>query len=388
MRKKIILAITKGEWGGAQKYVYDLATSLPPEDWEVIVLAGAGAALPQKLAETNIKTIQVETLGRDINFLSDLKNTLRLRKIFKQEKPDIIHLNSSKIGLLGAIAGRLAGIKNIIFTGHGWAFNEDRTPIQKKLIRFSHILTIALCKKTIAVSKKTKEQIAGPRWIQNKIVVIKNGLEKILFTGKDTARAQIIEKIGVDNLTSHDNPENKTWIGTIAELHKNKGLKYLIEAIHILETKTDDPSTLPLVVIIGEGERREKLQTRINRYHLQNNIFLVGKVPGANSLLKAFDIFSLPSITEALPYALLEAGQAGLPVIATDVGGIPEIIKDMETGILVRPQEPDEIAKAISFMLKNPEKATFFGESLEKTVAAEFSKDRMIQETVALYLEK
>lgn len=382
MRKKIILAITKGDWGGAQKYVHDLATALPPENWEVVVLSGAGAALPQKLATSNIRVIQIDSLGRDINLFSDLKNTLKLRKIFRQEKPDIIHLNSSKIGLLGAIAGRLMNHKNIIFTGHGWAFNEDRTPIQKKLIRFSHLLTIALCKKTIAVSKKTKEQIAGSKWIQDKIVVIRNGLEKIIHLDKAGARAEIIKQINNENI---ELPEQKTWIGTIAELHKNKGLKYLIEAIHILETKTDDPTTLPLVVIIGEGERRQKLQERITRYGLQNSIFLVGKIPQANRLLKSFDIFVLPSITEALPYVLLEAGQASLPVIATDVGGIPEIIKDMESGILVRPQDSDEIAKAISFVLKNPDKSTQFGVLLESIVSIQFNRDRMIAETIALY---
>jgi glycosyltransferase involved in cell wall biosynthesis len=385
MRKKIILAITKGDWGGAQKYVYDLATTLPPENWEVIVLSGAGAALPQKLGTSNIRVIQIDSLGRDINLFSDLKNTLKLRKIFMQEKPDLIHLNSSKIGLLGAVAGRLVNHKNIIFTGHGWAFNEDRTPIQKKMIRFSHLLTIALCKKTIAVSQKTKEQIAGSKWIQDKIVVIRNGLEKITRLDKAEARVEIIKQINNENL---ELSEQKNWVGTIAELHKNKGLKYLIEAIHILETKTDDPSTLPLVVIIGEGERRQKLQERINRYSLQNNIFLVGKIPDANRLLKSFDIFVLPSITEALPYALLEAGQASLPVIATDVGGIPEIVKDMESGILVRPQDPDELAKAISFALKNPDKSTQFGVVLESAVSEKFNRDKMITETIALYERK
>lgn len=371
---KILYAITKGNWGGAQRYVYDLATALPSDLYNVKVLLGTDGELGERLRKIGIQTIIIGNMTRDLKFWKDFLAFCKIIKILKKERPDILHLNSSKIGFLGALAGRIVRIPKIIFTGHGWAFNEDRNQIEKKIIYKLHELTIKLSHKTIAVSEQTKNQINPKGKNQEKIVVIKNGLNKINFLDKKLARGKINKEITA-----------QTWLGTISELHKNKGLKYLIEAIHLLKIETEDTSTLPAVIIIGEGEKREKLQARIERYGLQKDIFLVGQIPEAASYLPAFDLFTLTSVTEALPYTLLEAGQASLPVIASAVGGIPEIIEDMNSGILVRPKEPEEIKKAISFMLKNPDKARLFGENLKKTVAENFSQQKMLKQTMAIY---
>lgn len=377
---KIIYAITKADWGGAQRYVYDLAISLPKNSYDVSVILGNTGTLSQKLETAGIKTIILGGLERDVKIGQDILALLKLIKIFKKEKPDIIHLNSSKMGGLGVIAGKIALIPKIIFTGHGWAFNEDRGEWQKKIIYWLHSLTVKLADKTIAVSQKTLEQMNPSKKILQKTLVIRNGIEQINFLDKNAARQEISKKLPAEIET-----QNKIWLGTISELHKNKGLKYIIEAMHLLEIESNDTSTLPILVIVGEGERREKLQERVNRYRLQNNIFLVGRIDEASKYLKAFDIFTLTSITEALPYVILEAGSAGLPVIASGVGGIPEIITDMVSGILVRPKEPDEIVKALDFLLKNPDGMASFGQKLEKKIKTDFSKEKMIKETLKIY---
>jgi len=379
-KKKILYCITKSNWGGAQRYVYDLATSLPKDQYDIAVLLGTDGALAQKLKSAQIRTIILGNLSRDIHLLKDFSVFIKLFKIFRQEKPDIIHLNSSKMGFLGTLVGRLTRVPKIIFTSHGWAFNEDRNKIQKKLIYLFHLCTIALAHKTIAVSEQTRNQISKNNSSLNKIIVIKNGIEKIDFLEKNLAKEKITEK-----LPSDLDLGNRQWLGTISELHKNKGLKYMIEAMHLLEVESDDRSTLPILIIIGDGERREKLQQRIARYRLEDTVFLVGRVDDAAKYLKAFDIFTLTSITEALPYVILEAGQAGLPIIASGVGGIPEIIDDMKNGILVRPKEPEEIQKAIDFLINKPEKMLTFGQEIQKKIQADFSKEKMISKTLVLY---
>ena len=379
-KKKILYCITKANWGGAQRYVYDLATSLPKDIYDVAVLLGTEGILDQKLKSAKIRTIILGDLPRDIHLIKDFRTLVKLIKIFRKEKPDIIHLNSSKMGFLGALAGRLTRVPKIIFTGHGWAFNEERNVIQKKLIYLLHLFTIALAHKTIAVSEETKNQILKNNSHKEKIFVVRNGINKINFLNKESAREKILEKI-----PENSGIGNRIWLGTISELHKNKGLKYIIEAMHILETDCDDRADLPILMIIGEGERREKLQQRIDRYGLEDSIFLVGQIDGAEKYLKAFDIFTLTSITEALPYVLLEAGQAGLPIIASGVGGIPEIINDMENGILVRPKEPEEIKEAINFLLQKPEKRPIFGQNIQKKITEKFNKERMVKETIDLY---
>jgi glycosyltransferase involved in cell wall biosynthesis len=381
-KKKIIYCITKANWGGAQKYVYDLATSVNPDLYEVAVLVGTDGSLVDKLQIKGVRSIILGNFSRDISVFKDFWAFFKLLKMFYQEKPDIIHLNSSKMGLMGALAGRILLIPKIIFTGHGWAFNEDRSGWQKKIIYWLHKLTILLAHRTIAVSEQTKEQIHGGKFLNKKMVVIRNGIGEIDFLGRDKARSLILRGVKQEQgLTLFQ----KTWIGTISELHKNKGLKYLIEAVHLLDVDTDDRSKLPVVIIIGDGERKEKLQERINRYNLQNNIFMVGRVEEAEKYLKAFDVFTLTSITEALPYVLLEAGQAGLPIIASGVGGIPEIIDDMQNGILVQPRDPEGIKKAIDFIIKNPDKAAVFSQNIKNKIKEHFNKDTMVRKTVEIY---
>ena len=140
-----------------------------------------------------------------------------------------------------------------------------------------------------------------------------------------------------------------------------------------------------IYVIIGEGEERTALQNLIQEMHLENEVFLIGKREGASSLLRAFDIFILPSIKEGLPYVILEAGVAELPVVASAVGGIPEIIQDMKSGILVKSKHEDEIALALEFLITNPQKRAEFGERLKEYVAENFSLEKMTTETGRLY---
>jgi glycosyltransferase involved in cell wall biosynthesis len=379
-KKKILYGITKSNWGGAQRYVFDLATSLPKDTYEVSVLLGQEGVLEQKLQTAGIRTITLGNISRDIHLIKDLFVLIKIIKIFRREKPDIIHLNSSKMGLMGALAGRLTGLPKIIFTGHGWAFNEDRSKLQKKIIHLLHLLTIILSHRTIAVSEQTKNQITNNKYLLKKIITVRNGIDKIDFLDKNTARENILKK-----LSTNIDIKNRFWLGTISELHKNKGLKYMIEAIHLLNMKNDNKSTLPILIIIGDGEKKEKLQKRIDRYGLQETIFLVGQIDEASKYLKAFDVFTLTSITEALPYVILEAGLAGLPIIASAVGGIPEIITDMENGVLIRPKEPEEIKKAIDFLLEKPEKMTSFSEKIQTKILLNFSKEKMIKTTQALY---
>src|SRR3989338_8949864 len=124
-KKKILYVITKSNWGGAQNYVHSLATNLS-ENYETVVAHGGDGLMCKKLDQSKIKRIRIKTLDRDVKIWNELKVLKKLIGIFKEEGPDIVHLNSSKIGGLGALAGRIAGIEKIIFTAHGFAFNEDR----------------------------------------------------------------------------------------------------------------------------------------------------------------------------------------------------------------------------------------------------------------------
>lgn len=377
-RKKILYVITKSNWGGAQKYVFDMATSLPKDLFDVAVVFGGNGPLAEKLKEAGIRTICVESLQRDISLWNDIRSSYNLFSIFKKERPDIVHVNSSKVGGLGALVSRTLRVPRIVFTCHGWPFNEERGFLSLWSIRILSWLTVVFSHITITVS--ARDEIDGKKmpWVKNKIRLVHNGIHEPEFKSSEEAfltMSQMAHDKGVE-ISAQD-----FLIGCIGELHNNKGYPYLLEGFSKL---SGDDNKL---VIMGEGEEREKLEKLIKEYRLENRVALVGFVAHAPTYLKAFKAFTLTSIKEGLPYVVIEAGFAELPVVATNVGGVKEIIEDMKTGILVQTRKPEDIAQGLQMLRDEPSKAKTFAKDLRDRTIVEFSISTMVKNTVSIYKE-
>lgn len=374
-KTKVLFVITKSNFGGAQHYVYDLATTLPSERFEGVVALGGQGLLVDKLHSAGIRTIPLNSLERDMNPLRDMTSFFALWNIFRAERPDIVHLNSAKASGLGTIAAHLARVPNIIFTAHGWAFNEDRSKLSRIVIKFFSWITVVLSHKTIAVSAAVKKDTASWPFVSKKISVIKNGVKDLDFFTREGARAKLFTRMGVTL------PPSAFIVGTVAELHKSKSISYAIEAFAKLAPQNQNLYYL----ILGNGEEKEHLHALIELYKLQGRVFLLGFVEDAARFLRAFDTFVLPSSTEALGFVLLEAGLAKLPVIATTVGGIPEVIEDKKTGILVPARHADALAEALNQLIISPTLCNTLSVSLHKKILHDFSLDRMTTDTIVLY---
>ncbi|HRH26072.1 MAG TPA: glycosyltransferase family 4 protein [Candidatus Paceibacterota bacterium] len=373
-RRKILFVITKSNFGGAQRYVFELATELhqqKSEEFEICVAFGGSGLLKEKLGVAGIGTIEIKGLERDIGIFKDLKAFFSLLSILRKERPDIIHLNSSKAGLLGVLAGRIARIQKIVFTGHGWAFNQKRSWIMSTILKACYVVIISLCHKVIAVSQKTKEDVLQLPFInEQKIIVIHNGIPQQELLSKETAREKLLSHTPGHVPTS---PET-LWIGTLAELHPRKGLDILINSL----TNVSRPFH---AWIIGAGESKDSLIELATTTRLQDKVSFTGFISNASALLPAFDIFILPSRDEALPYVLLEAGAASLPTIATAIAGVPEIIEHNKTGILIPPENIGELTRAIDALCTNPERSQF-GMNLRTTILERFSLTGMVERTI------
>ncbi|MFA6078085.1 MAG: glycosyltransferase [Candidatus Paceibacterota bacterium] len=374
---KICYLVTLGTWGGAQRYVYDLGLYFSREKFTISLITGTPGLLVEKFKSENIETSVITELGRNIKPLSDLIAFFRIITLLKKERPEILHVNSSKGGGIGALAGRIVGTKNIVFTAHGWAFNEDRPIIEKAVITFLHWLTVILSHKTIAVSEAVATRIKNLPFAKNKIVVIKNSVSQMSITERSESRS-FIEKY-----TGKSLGKNTIVVGTISELNKNKDIFSSIEAISLLKKEGLDV----IFVVFGEGSERASLEKLIAELSLKDAVFLLGFNERASSLISGFDIFTLTSITESLGYVLLEAGLAKVPVVATAVGGIPEVIENNVTGLLVKPRSPSEISHAIKTLLENKELAEKLASRLHEKVLVEFSPQRMLRETKKVYGE-
>jgi glycosyltransferase involved in cell wall biosynthesis len=308
-KEKILFLITKATYGGAQRYVYDLATHLPKDEFDIVVAYGQAGQLSEDLKSAGITAYHVRTLGRDISPIDDVKSFFAILKGIRKGQPDVVHLNSSKAAALGALAARIAGVPKIIFTVHGWPFGEKRNVITKMLIWKISWLTALLSHRVICVSDYDLRVAQHMPFVGNKAVRIYNGIDTHIQFGS----GDIIRKAF---------PVGAKITGTIGELNKNKNQQALVK-----EAKNNSGM---YVAIVGEGEERSNLATKIKEYALENRVKLFGFIPAAEAF-KGFDVFALPSIKEGLPYVLIEAKLAGLSIVANRVGGVSEILdaKDM-----------------------------------------------------------
>lgn len=374
-KPKLLYLITKSNFGGAQRYVFELARHFK-DTYDVEVIVGGSGTLSKKLKAEGIPTTELPSLIRDVSVFRDIVVFAHLIKLFLTKKPAIIHLNSSKIGGLGALAGRICRVPHIIFTAHGWAHNENRPRWQKALILISHWYTVLLTHHTITVADNLRKSLATLPWVGTKMTTVHNGLDAFPLKTQHEARQHIANIVGgaCSKLDS-----GTLWIGTLSELHRNKGLDILISAFAELKDKKC------ALFILGEGEERAHLTKKIEDLGLQDKVFLVGYVEDAKQYLQAFDIFTLTSRTEAFPYVLLEVAQAHVPVLASKVGGIPELITQFETGILTTVGNIKEVREGLRFLIENTDRRASLAHDLHTRVQTSFTEKDMFEKTKSLY---
>ena len=377
---KILYVITKSNWGGAQRHVYDLAVAMKERGHEVKVALGGEGLLKARLEAAGIFTYSIASLGRDISVGKEAGSLKEIFSVIRNQRPDVLHLHSPKAAGLGAFAGRLLRVPNIIYTVHGWAFNEDRPFYERGLIRLFSSLTMLFAHTTILISKREYDQAARFPGVQGKLALIPLGMKPPTFMSVDGAKQAIAKLTGM----SAAEFGKREVIGTIAELHPNKGLIYLIEAMALVAAKLPQA----ICVVVGDGQDGPALRLLIKERKLEQSVFLVGYLENAAEYMKAMNVFVLPSVKEGLPYTILEAGTASLPVVATTVGGIPELIEDMKSGILVQPKNARELAHALSFMIEHPAERRSYAAALRERVLRDFSPEKMIASVEALYTKK
>lgn len=373
--KKILYLITQSEFGGAQKYVFDLATNLPPYQFAAVVAAGeqGDGELFERLADfLRVKTIKLKRLKRLPSIFNAFSALKEIEKMLLAEKPDALHLNSTTAGVLGSWAAQRYKKKTdlalkVIYTAHGWAFLEPGF-LKQKIYLLAEKITAKHKDIFIVLSEKDKQaalkyKIAS----QEKIKKIYNGIDQNSLRFLKKSEAQ--KAIGLSPV-----------LGVIANLYATKGLNYLVEAVHLLKRKNDNIT----LAIVGEGQERKKLEQQIAKYGLKENVWLLGRLPNVSQYLKTFDIFVLASVKEGFPFVILEAMSAGLPIIATTVGAIPEILENEKSALLVEPKNPQALAQAITKLLDNPEKQKNLAQSA-KQKAENFSLRKTLSQTYSLY---
>lgn len=379
MKKKILFIITKAEWGGAQRFLFELVNHLDKNAYESVIAAGESGELLDKLNSEGFQTLILKHLNNRFS-LNSFSAIFEIFALVRRIRPDILYLNSSMAGFVGAFGGWLARTPKIIYRIGGWAFKEPRGKFAKLVFLWAEKIS-APFKDIIIVNSEFDRQlaikngVAGPK----KIVTIYNGLDldNLNFLPKEKAGLQLFESVGISF------PKTQHLIGAIANLYKNKGLEYLVKAIAILRdsSKTKDVR----LIIIGEGEERHRLENKIDHYRLTGSVFLVGQIDEAYKYLKAFDLFVLPSVKEGQPWSVLEAMAAEVPIVATNIAGVAEMIENESSGFLVEPADSAALAHAIEKMLIHPSLAQACAQNAKIRLKEAFGVDQMVRENEALF---
>jgi len=382
---KILFLVTQSEMGGAQRYIYEVIRGLNQEKYEFLVAAGEGdEELFEKISNLKtqnpklptvhtqqVKTQNLKYLKRVPNPLSQIYAVAEIYNLLKKERPDILFLCSTTAGLLGSIASFLYKHSNAehrtirtIYRIGGWAFCDPRPWWQNKIILWAEKITAPL-KDKIVVNSEIDRKLALKYKITpaEKIVKIYNGIDvdSLDFLPKEETRRYLISKLKTQNSKLQLKTQNSKIIGTVANFYKTKGLEYLIEAMNSYQLSAVSCQ----LVIIGEGRLRPRLEGQIKKLGLEDKVILLGRIPDAYKYLKAFDVFVLPSLKEGFPWIILEAMAAEIPIVATKVGAIPEILPEE---FLVEPGNSQALAKKISWMLKHPAKTKLKPEFTLKTM--------------------
>jgi len=362
---KIIYLITGLKTGGTEIILYKLLKRLDKEKFEPLVIS----ITPIGEIGEKIKKEGFKVLSLNSKFKFDPLIIFRLISILKKEKPKILHTFLFHANFLGEIIGKICKVPIIISSIRSEKFGGK---LREKLLKYTKVFSDII----VAVSHKVAEEMIRKKIVsKDKVKVIYNGvdLKEFSFQNKD-ARKKIREELGIN--------EKQPLLISVGRLVKAKGYPFLIKAMYQLKEKYSDL----ILIILGEGEDRKKIEDQIKNLKLENNVILLGNKNNVADYLSTADVFVLSSLWEGMPNALLEAMACGLPVVATKVSGIPEIILNEETGLLTEPQNPSDLTKKIDYLLSLPEKKRKeIGEKARNKIKENFSLDKMVRKYENLY---
>ncbi len=380
---KILFIITQSEMGGAQRFLFNFLSRISGR-YELAVATGSdgGDELTEKLRSLNIETFRLEKLKREISPVSDLKAVFETKELIEKFRPDDVFLLSTKAGFVGSFAAKMAKRANpglrVIYRIGGWTFN-DPWPKWKKKLWIILEKKSAAWKNIIIVNNRHDLEQAKKLGIRPKdaLALVHNGIDpyKLNLLPPDEARLKIFEKI---SRKSGKIFQAETIIGTLANLYPPKGIDVLIETAEYFRKEN------VIFVVIGGGPLRDELEIKIKNSGLEKKFFILGQIPDGHKLLPAFDIFVLPSVKEGFPFAILEAMAAKLPVIATRIGSVPEMIESGKNGFIVEPGNPAALAGKIKDLIRNDHLRKEFSIQGHQTLLFNFTEDKMVKETEAL----
>ncbi|RYG75219.1 glycosyltransferase family 1 protein [bacterium] len=359
-KPKLLYIITKAELGGAQSHVLDLIRGFV-NSYELHLAVGALGPLTEIAKQLGAKVHLLSRLQRSINPLADILAVRECVTLLRRVRPDLVHCHSSKAGIIGRLAGQFAGIP-VIFTAHGWGFSPGVPRLRRKLALQIERAMAPLASKIICVSefdyRLARDLKVGKK---RKLVTVHNG---IADSGSGSRLA---------------NTENQPpSLIMVARFSQQKDHPILFRAL----ANVHEDWHLQLV---GSGPNLSTCQELAQSLDLTNRISFLGDRSDVAELLTNSQCFVLASQYEGLPISILEAMRAGLPIIATHVGGVGEQIERDQTGLLVPANDAAALEEALRYLVRSPELRQRMGQAGRQKFENLFTSERMIAAIGRIY---
>lgn len=374
-RIKVAHVLVMPNLTGVQRSMLDLLDHLDQSKFKIEVICRSRGKLTQVLAARGITVKLVPELRRHINPIKDLIAFIKLWQLYRNQKYQIIHTHYTKTGFLGRVAGKIAGVPVVIHTVHGFGFHEFSTSLFEKFLVILEKIA-GRCSNLIISVNQYEHKLAVEKGIipETKIITIPNGvdLQKFDFLIDRTKKRR---ELGI--------PENMHVVGTVCRLAKQKDPQTFIKAAYYILRERKDT----VFLLIGGGEMEVELKREIQKQSWKDFVIFTGWRDDVKEILKILDIFVLSSLWEGLSIALLEAMAAGLPIIATDIKGNRELIKDNVNGLLMSPKNAKDLARKIQYLLDHYGIAQRLGEKARQMVEQNYNVHKNFQQVESIYLE-
>ena len=367
--------ITLLELGGAQQNTLHTVAHLDRRRFEPHLIAGPGGLLDPEARQLPGSAVTfVPELVRRVSPGHDVRALVTLARTFRRIPPDIVHTHSSKAGILGRWAARLAGVPVVVHTIHGYGFHAEQGRVPDRIFRSLESVTARITTRFIAVSRANlADGVDAGLFSRDKVVLIRSGIPLGVFRDAPDG-GRVRAELGMS-------PETPV-VGMVACL---KPQKAPLDFVRLARGVADCVPSARFV-LVGDGELRPAVQAEVARLDLGDRFHLLGWRRDVPAILAALNVFVLTSLWEGLPRAIPEAMASGLPVVATRVDGVPEAVADGVTGYLVSPHDVPTLAARVTFVLEHPSRARCMGEQARSRVG-EFDIDEMVRQQERVYEE-
>jgi len=348
---------------------------IPVDRFESALACAPGGKLNEIVREAGMKVHEVRNLVQPIHPLKDVLALFEIIRILRREKIDIVHTHNSKAGFLGRLAGRLAGTPVIIHTVHGFAFHQSEFFLRRTIFRLLERLAAPWADHTIFISQPMIDW-AGKEGILRGASYSKiySGIDLNAFHGygkKEQGRLR--EELGLD--------KKSRVIGFVSKLWEGKGHDVALSAMAHVVKEIPDAKLL----LVGEGPLRPKLEELSRNLRIESSVVFAGFRTKIAEITSLCELCILPSFFEGMGRVLLEAGACGKPVVASNVGGIPDVVVEGVTGLLVPPGDPAALSDAVLRLMREPKLIIKMGEAARKRINEKYDAGTMVREITALY---